>query len=262
MEKLIMATAREIMDQENKKKDEAILAQTRNEYAALLYEVKLKEQALVYGATNTTNYEDEIDKIFRNIHEQLSTASAEAPLLKDMLHVFAKCADDFQPHLPKNQKGIMQAETLQKAVSATLNPNITSEEKFNAVAAFVSINHETLYGADDGKRSGFSFASCLGFGLAGALVGLLVTGIVIATGGAALIMLLPAALAGFMAGSILVGMPFGLGKKLDMPSTIGTKLNSVTQQGFFAPKLTPPIEQDTALEHQNKSEQPISIKPK
>lgn len=232
----IMTTAREIMDNGNKKRQEEEQAQLRNEYAALLQATNEKKHAL-YGTTQN-DIEEKIEANFTEIHELLIKASEKAPLLSDMLKPIDNLCAEFKENiLCEGQDGLMKIEALKNAVAATLNPEVQSDKKIKAIKTFESLSWSSLQESDRNKRSGFYYTSSIGLLIAGLALGLVVTGIIIATAGIGLAALAIGALVGGIVGGV-TGATVGCAVKLDMPSSLGSRLKQVSKHGFFAATST------------------------
>lgn len=239
-----MTEARKIIDHENKKKYEEEF-RLRSEYAALLHAANEKNHMLKIKVES--EIKKKMEEKFAEIHKQITKGYQEAPLFSDMLKSIDELVDDFKNEILNNEineNGLKKVEALQNAVSTTFNPTIPSENKLKSIVAFQSLSQESLNKADQRiKRS--LYLSALLFGLlAAALVGAF-----FATLGIGVLPLLVGAAVGFIGGSMLGG-----GVSLcrlsswnsHLPSSLGVKLQQVSQRGFFAQKSTPVLKEGIA----------------
>src|SRR5689334_22612019 len=99
-----MITSREIMEQENKKKDQDKEALLQNEYVGLVQVLNTRQ-----------DIEDKIEADFIEIHQQLIKASIDAPLLKSTLRAINELCDDFKKMILSHevsQFGLMKVKSL------------------------------------------------------------------------------------------------------------------------------------------------------
>lgn len=218
-----MLTSREIIEQGNKKRlqEEWILQSSECSFLPTRDIIKT------------------IDENFIDIHNALINAAENAPLLKNTFNTIDELCNDFKKIIfseEKNENGLRKVESLKTAISSTLNATVSCENKLKAISTFELLSQSSLNKADQDKKRTFYLASSVALVLAGVLLGLAITAILVATGGIAAACLVVGAVAGM---GLQVGITLGFAKNLSMPSSIGGKLKQVSQHGLFAQKPKP-----------------------
>lgn len=248
-----------MMDQTNQKQKEEKESLLRSQYADLLCQMKMEEGRLIELQQNEDDVKEKMEAIFSDLHARFTQAQQDAPLMKDVLSVVAELVNYVKTQFieeakiaAQRQTVIMKAEALQKAVTATLDPTVASENKLSAIATFETVTQPSLVQASFAKSSStFNKYHCSAM-LAGALLGLVVGVVVaIATGGLAALIIVSSVMCGAMLGNLVGGAlgAFKSGKEI-APTSLGSKLKELGSHTLFSPpptKSTPEVVEARSL---------------
>lgn len=223
-----------MLDEESKK--QALMrSKFWDEYNALL-QVEIDKSCAI---------KNKIEITFSAIHEQLTQATKQSPLLAPLLKSISNLIHGFRYEVlanEKNYQGLKKVEALQEAVKVTLNPEARNEEKIKAIDSFESMSQKSLYKADHRLIShGHTYMA-----MATVLLSLALVGLIVATSGVAL------AIAPFLLGVGMTTILAGIGcaawsvqafSNSNMPSSMNGKLRQVSSHGLFSSKSIPTTKQ-------------------